>query len=147
MSALPENVRQLVELAIVRSPFGKLLGLALVAAEPDRVRVKLPYRTDVTTLGDTVHGGAIAGLVDSAATAAFWAHAAASPSARGTTIGFSINFVSAGRGQDLVADAHVRRRGREICTGEVSVSDAAGREVAVALVTYKLSLGDVHTPR
>ena len=141
MTALPEPVRQLVELAIVRSPYGNLLGLSLVSAELDRVRVRLPYRLDVTTLGDTVHGGAIAGLVDSAATAAFWAHPSATPSARGTTIGFSINFVAAGRGQDLVADARVRRRGREICTGEVSVSDGTGREVAVALVTYKLSLG------
>jgi uncharacterized protein (TIGR00369 family) len=140
VSALPESVRQLVESAIVRSPYGKLLGLELVHAELDRVRVRLPYRVDVTTLGDTVHGGAISALVDSAATAAFWAHPAASPSARGTTIGFSINFIAAGRGQDLVANASVRRRGREICTGEVSVTDAAGREVAVALVTYKMSL-------
>jgi uncharacterized protein (TIGR00369 family) len=140
MSTLPPGVLQLVDAAIVRSPYGKLLGLELVSAEPDRVRVKLPYRLDVTTLGDTVHGGAISGLVDSAATAAFWAHPAASPNARGTTIGFSINFVAAGRGQDLVADAHVRRRGKEICTGEVSVTDVAGREVAVALVTYKLSM-------
>jgi uncharacterized protein (TIGR00369 family) len=141
MSALPGPVLQLVDAAIVRSPYGRLLGLELASAEPDRVRVKLPYRVDVTTLGDTVHGGAIAGLVDAAATAAFWAHPAASPGARGTTIGFSINFVSAGRGQDLVADARVRRRGKEICTGEVSVADTAGREVAVALVTYKMSLG------
>jgi uncharacterized protein (TIGR00369 family) len=140
MSALPENVCHLVDAAIVRSPYGKLLGLELVSAEPDRVRVKLPYSAEVTTLGDTVHGGAVSGLVDAAATASFWAHAEASPKARGTTIGFSINFVSAGRGQDLVADARVRRRGREICTGEVSVLDAAGREVAIALVTYKMSL-------
>jgi uncharacterized protein (TIGR00369 family) len=141
MSALPASVHQLVEFGIVRSPYGQLLGLELASAEPDHVRVRLPYRKDVTTLGDTVHGGAIAGLVDSAATAAFWAHPAATPSARGTTIGFSINFLAAGRGQDLFADARVRRRGREICSGEVSVTDAAGREVAVALVTYKLSLG------
>ena len=139
MSALPEIVRQIVEGAIVESPFGKLLGLALESVEPDRVRVRLPYRVDVTTLGDTVHGGAIAALVDASATAAFWAHPAASPSARGTTIGFSINFIAAGRAQDLVANASVRRRGKEICTGEVSVTDAAGREVAVALVTYKVS--------
>ena len=140
MSELPEVVRQIVDGAIVNSPFGKLLGLALESVEPDRVRVRLPHRVDVTTLGDTVHGGAIAALVDVSATAAFWAHPAASPSARGTTIGFSINFISAGRGQDLIANASVRRRGKEICTGEVSVTDAAGREVAVALVTYKMSL-------
>ncbi len=140
MPALPDSVRELLEAAIVRSPYGKLLGLELASAEPDRVCVRLPYRAEVTTLGDTVHGGAIAGLVDAAATAAFWAHPEASLKARGTTIGFSLNFVSAGRGQALVAEARVRRRGREICTGEVSVTDAAGREVAIALVTYKLSL-------
>jgi acyl-coenzyme A thioesterase PaaI-like protein len=78
--------------------------------------------------------------VDAAATAAFWSHPEATAKSRGTTIGLSINFVSAGRGQELVADARVRRRGREICTGEVSVADAGGREVAVALVTYKMSL-------
>ncbi len=138
---LPESVMKLVEGAIVRSPFGRLLGLETVEIAPDRVRVRLPYRSELTTLGDTVHGGAISALVDAAATGAFWAHEKISPSARGTTIGFSINFVAAARGQDVTADARVRRRGREICTGEVSVADAAGREVAVALVTYKLSLG------
>jgi hypothetical protein len=33
----------------------------------------------------------------------------------------------------------VRRRGREICNGEVVVRDARGAEVAQAIVTYKLS--------
>jgi uncharacterized protein (TIGR00369 family) len=83
--------------------------------------------------------GAIAGLVDAAATASFWASPHLSAGARGTTIGFSISFLSAARGKDLVATATVRRRGREISTGEVSVCDGDGREVAIALVTYKLS--------
>jgi uncharacterized protein (TIGR00369 family) len=88
-----------------------------------------------------VHGGAIAGLVDTAATAAFWAKSGLGPGARGTTIGFSLSFLAAGRGVDLVADARVRRRGREICNGEVVVRDARGAEVAQAIVTYKLSGG------
>jgi acyl-coenzyme A thioesterase PaaI-like protein len=50
-----------------------------------------------------------------------------------------VSFLSAARGKDLLASAVVRRRGREISTGEVTVSDADGREVALALVTYKLS--------
>jgi hypothetical protein len=33
----------------------------------------------------------------------------------------------------------VRRRGKEICNGEVVVRDAKGNEVAQAIVTYKLS--------
>jgi uncharacterized protein (TIGR00369 family) len=138
---LSAESRNLIDHAIVRSPYGRLLGLELVEAVADRVRIRMPYREEVTTLGDTVHGGAISGLVDAAATASFWASPEIRSGARGTTIGFSINFVSAGRGKDLIATATVRRRGREISTGEVSVCDADGREVAVALVTYKLSSG------
>jgi len=139
MSDLDSNARAIVEKVIVGSPYGRLLGLRLESCEPDRVVVRLPYRTEVTTIGDTMHGGAIAGLVDSAATAAFWAKSGLSASSRGTTIGFSLSFLSAGRGVDLLADARVRRRGREICNGEVVVRTAAGADVAQAIVTYKLS--------
>jgi uncharacterized protein (TIGR00369 family) len=139
MADLDDTARAIVTRAIVASPYGRLLGLVLEACEEDRVAVRLPYRTEVTTLGDVVHGGAIAGLVDTAATAAFWAKPGLTAAARGTTIGFSLSFLSAGRGVDLVAEARVRRRGREICNGEVVVRSAAGAEVAQAIVTYKLS--------
>jgi uncharacterized protein (TIGR00369 family) len=140
MGNLGPEACAIVERAIVASPYGRLLVLVLESCEEDRVRVRLPYRDAVTTLGDTVHGGAIAGLVDTAATAAFWATPKLVPGARGTTIGFSLSFLSAGRGCDLVAEATVRRRGREIQNGEVLVRDANGNEVAQAIVTYKLSL-------
>ena len=139
MTDLPEGVVRLVETAIVRSPYGTLLGARLEEASEGRVRVRVPYRSELATFGDTVHGGVLAGAIDVAATAAFWASASITPGARGTTIGFTVSFVSAARGQDLVASAVVRRRGREISTGEVTVTDADGREVAIALVTYKLS--------
>jgi uncharacterized protein (TIGR00369 family) len=136
---LSGDIVALLSKLIVSSPYGGLLGLEWMDAEEDCVRLRLPYRREVTTVGDTVHGGAIAGLVDAAATASFWASSGVAPGSRGTTIGFSISFVSAGRGKDLVATAKVRRRGREISTGEVVVTDAEGQEVALALVTYKLS--------
>jgi uncharacterized protein (TIGR00369 family) len=139
LAQLSEGLISLLTKAIVEAPYGNLLGIDLVDAEEDRVRLRLPYRSEVTTFGDTVHGGAIAGLVDAAATACFWASPEITPGSRGTTIAFSINFLSAGRGKDLVATATVRRRGREISTGEVTVCDSDGKEVAVALVTYKLS--------
>jgi uncharacterized protein (TIGR00369 family) len=110
-----------------------------VSCEPDRVAVRLPFRGALVTVGDTVHGGAVASLADVAATASFWASPGIAPGSRGTTIGLHVTFLAAARGSDLVATASVRRRGREISTGEVSVRDAAGREVAFALVTYKLS--------
>jgi uncharacterized protein (TIGR00369 family) len=139
VAQLPDEVVTLLDRLIVRGPYGALLELALEDAEEDRVRVRLPFRSEVTTLVDTVHGGAISGLVDSAATAACWANSNIAPGSRGTTIGFSISFLSAARGSDLVATATVRRRGRQISTVDVTVCDREGTEVAFAFVTYKLS--------
>ena len=139
LAQLPDEIVTLLNRLIVKSPYGALLGLEFVDAAEDCVRLRLPFRSEVTTLIDTVHGGAISSLVDCAATASFWANSRIAPGSRGTTIGFSVNFLSAGRGSDLVATARVRRRGREISTGDVTVSDSEGKEVAFALVTYKLS--------
>jgi uncharacterized protein (TIGR00369 family) len=123
---------------IVGSPLGRLLGLVPESVADDHVRVRLPYREAVTTIGDTVHGGAIAGLVDTAATAAAWAGADLAVQQRGTTIALTLSFLAAGRGQDLTATARVLQRGRSICVLDVDVIAADGSTVARALVTYKV---------
>jgi acyl-coenzyme A thioesterase PaaI-like protein len=43
------------------------------------------------------------------------------------------------RSNGLIATGRVLRRGREISTGEVTVYDTEDTEIAVALVTYRLS--------
>ena len=134
MSPNDDIVRQ----AIAGSPLARLLAMDVAALERDRARIRLPFRSEVTTVGDLVHGGAISALVDVAATAAVWTGADMARNPRGTTIGFSLNFLAPARGQDLTADARVVQRGRTICVCDVEVADAGGRAVARALVTYKL---------
>ncbi len=136
-----EQFQSLVEGFIVGSPYGRHLGVVTEAIEVDRVRFRLPYRETLTTIADMVHGGAIASLVDVAATAACWASPTVDPSARGTTIGFTINYLNAGRGQDLIATAEVIQRGKSIVISEVTVRAADATSVARAIVTYKLSGG------
>jgi len=131
----------LVRQAIVASPLAQLLGVEAAVLEQDRARIRLPFRREVTTVGDLVHGGAIAALVDVAATAAVWTAADLARNPRGTTIGFSLNFLAPARGQDLFAEARVVQRGRTISVCEVQVETADGRAVARALVTYKLDHG------
>jgi uncharacterized protein (TIGR00369 family) len=128
-----------VQDGIVLSPFGNLVGLVCDEVGDDRVRVRLPFRKQVTTVSDLVHGGAIASLVDVAATAAAWSARELPPNARGTTIGFSLSFLEGGRGEDLVATAQVIRRGRSMCFIDVDVRGRGERLVARATVTYKLS--------
>ena len=130
------TAEDIVRDVIVTSPFGGLVGVRLLDVTPGRVRVALPFRPEVTTVGDVVHGGAIAALVDVAATAAVWSEVEPGTSTRGTTVGFTVNFLAAGRGEDLVAAASVIQRGRTLCVCDVEVRGAA--PVARALVTYKL---------
>ncbi len=124
---------------IVLSPLGVLLGLQVDAIEPDRARVRLPFRPEVTTLPEIVHGGAISALIDTAATAAAWSGVDLAKNPRGTTIALTVNFIAAGKGEDLVADARVVQRGGTITALEVAVTGASGKTVARGLVTYKLS--------
>jgi uncharacterized protein (TIGR00369 family) len=138
-----ERLAQAIRTLIVDSPYGTLLGVRLAELERDRVRLTLPFRHEVTTIGALVHGGAIASLIDVAAAAAVWSNADPEAPRRGVTVGFSVNFLAAADGKDLTADAAVLRRGRELVVCDVAVRDmggrdGGGRDVARALVTYKL---------
>ena len=130
---------RIVREAIAASPFARKLGIACDEVAVDHVVMRLPWTPEHTTIGDMVHGGAIAALVDVAATGACWATPDLAPGARGTTIGFSLSFLNAGRAQDLLATARVVQRGRSIVIAEVDVHGAEGTHVARALVTYKRS--------
>ncbi|MEO8604795.1 MAG: PaaI family thioesterase [bacterium] len=122
---------------VAGAPLAKLLGIAVESVAPDVVVLRLPFREAVTTLGDLIHGGAISGLIDVAATAAAWTGAQIERGPRGTTVGLTVNFLAAARGEDLRATARIIQRGRSMVVCEVSVAGASS-EVARALVTYKL---------
>ena len=117
--------------------FARVLGIELVESGVDRAVIKMPYKEELGI--GRIHGGAISAFVDTAATAAFWSHPSLSENARGATVGFSINFLRLAVATDLYATATVRRRGGTICTGDVSVTDGEGNEIAAAMVTYKLT--------
>ena len=121
---------------IASESFAEWLGIRLVRAEEDIAIMKLPYTVQLGT--GRIHGGAISALVDVAATAAFWSTPLVSPSSRGATVGFTINFLKLAVTTDLIATATVRRRGNTLCTGNVVVTDNNDEEVAIAVVTYKL---------
>src|SRR5262245_14481944 len=126
---------------IAASPLARLLGMRVERVEEDVVAVRLPFRGEVTTVGDLIHGGAISALVDVAATAAAWSKVDLDRNPRGTTIGLSLNFLAGARGVDIVATARVIQRGRAIVVAEVQVEEPSGRAVARALVTYRLAIG------
>ena len=131
------DMQQRVEQIAEQETYSQHLGIEIVSVEPDRVVLRLPYKSFLGT--GRIHGGAISSVVDLAGTCACWAHPELDDTYLGATLGFSINFLSLVKNVDLLADATVRRRGGSICVADVSVSDGQ-QEVAIAQLTYKLNL-------
>jgi uncharacterized protein (TIGR00369 family) len=120
------------------SPFVGHLGIRLEAIEPGRAVLSLPFAESLVTIGKVVHGGAIASLIDIAATAAAWSDADIPEKLRGATVGLSVTYLAAAQGEDLEAEARVLRRGQSLVYCDVDVRTAGGEPAARGLVTYKI---------
>lgn len=120
------------------SPYIAHLGILLTDMQPDRAVLTMPFRDALVTIGTTVHGGAIASLIDTAAMVAAWSGATVPANGRGTTVGLTVNYLAAAQSEDLKAIARVLRRGRSLVYLDVEVQNEEGMLVAKGLVTYKL---------
>jgi uncharacterized protein (TIGR00369 family) len=121
-------------------PFFTLLGLQLDEVQPDFCRMRLPFRLELRTAGEVVHGGAIASLIDSAGVIAVWSNV--DPNAtRGATASITVNYLAAAERVDLTAEARVIRRGRSVVFVDVDVTAPSGERIAKGMVTYKLGYG------
>lgn len=130
--------RDVMEQFIPSSPLVKLLGIEIGSLGDGEAALVLPYRPELTTIGETVHGGAIAALADTAVMAACWCGAEPPESLRGSTVDLTVHYLAPATASDLTAHAKVLRRGRKISHAEASVTDAAGTRVAHAVGTYQL---------
>jgi uncharacterized protein (TIGR00369 family) len=129
--------RDAIEAFVPASPFVRHLGIRLEALEDDRAVLSLRFDPRLATAGDVVHGGAIAGLIDTAAMAAAWADSAPAESPRGATVGLNVDYVRAARSTDLRALATVTRRGGTLCFCDVIVTGADGDVVARGSVIHR----------
>jgi uncharacterized protein (TIGR00369 family) len=128
--------REIVEEFIPHSPFTARLGIRIVRIGDDRAELTMPFEPGLATIGDLVHGGAIASLLDTAGMVAAWANDDVPERISGSTAGLTVDLVAPASGSDLTALARVIRRGRRLCFVEVDVTDAEGATVAKGLVTY-----------
>ena len=127
----------LIRQVVAASPFAVLLGLEVVETADGRAVLRMPFREELVTIGRTVHGGALASLLDTTAMAAAWSGAPEPERIAGSTIGLSVSYLAPADEVDVLAEGTVSRRGRSVTHVDV-VATADGRPVAKALVTYKL---------
>ncbi len=135
----PADGAELARGWLQNSQFVSHLGITIDALEPDRAVLSMPFSDSLPTLGDVVHGGAISSLIDTAAAAAAWSGARVPDRPRASTVGITVDFLAPARGQGVIAEARVVRRGSSgLCFCEVGAQAEDGTDVALALVTYQL---------
>jgi uncharacterized protein (TIGR00369 family) len=121
-----------------QSPFVAKLGIVAEVLDGDEVRLKMPWDTSNVTLGDMVHGGAIAALADVTVMAAAWSGVQAAESLRGVTTSMALQFLSPARATDLIGVGRVLRQGKTLVNCDVEVVTPEGELVAKAIATYKV---------
>jgi uncharacterized protein (TIGR00369 family) len=123
---------------IPQSPFAAKLGVVIDKLEDDEVRLRLPWDPSNTTVGDMVHGGAIATLADLVVMAAAWCGAQVPDNMRGVTVSMALDYMAPARACDVIGVGRVLRRGRSLVNCEAEIVDPDGTLVAKAIATYKV---------
>ena len=124
---------------IEMTPYMVHLGMELVDASDSYAKLKLRYQDQNSTAAKALHGGAIASLIDTTGAMAVWTTAeVATPKYFGSTVGVTVNYLSAVIGQDCFAEGRVLKRGKEVIYSEVRVTNEDGKLCAQGTVIYRI---------
>ncbi len=122
----------------LRGTLADLLGIRFVEASLDRVVAELPVRDALTTVGGAVHGGTLMALADTVGAAATVLNLP--PGATTATLESKTNFLAAGRGGTVRAEATCLHRGRRTMVWQTRVTDAGGRLLSLTIQTQMVLL-------
>jgi len=117
------------------APYPRRLGVCVEAVGADGARVRVPYVDRNSNPGRALHGGVAASTIDVAATLA--ACAGVDDGLETAVVDCTVSYLAAAIGEDIVADARVLRRGKELAFVEVDVRNDAGKGIAKGLVTHR----------
>lgn len=132
------DMSALIETVIVASPLARRLGIRLLACAEDRLDLALPFSADNVTVGNTVHGGAIASLIDIVGAGLSCLVADPARHKGGATATLAVNYLRPALGIDLTGQGAILRAGRDSLVSEVAVLAPDGRLIAKGTVNSRL---------
>lgn len=109
-------------------PYAAKLGIEILNASPDEVRGRLPWKADLCTVDENLHGGALMSLGDSLG--ATCALLNLPPNATTVTLESKTNLFRAGRKPYVEGVSRALHVGRTTIVVQTDISDAAGKRVA-----------------
>lgn len=128
--------------SFARQAFMATLGARLALVEPGAVDIELPVREALTQQHGSVHAGAVASVLDSAAG---YAAFSLMPAGAGVvSVEFKLNLLEPARGDLIVAEGRVVRAGRTLftCTAEAWAIDGDARKRVALLQGTMMCLVD-----
>ena len=121
--------------------FHRYLGLQVVEQRNDYGRLRLQRNESTPTgIGGSVHGGIIATMIDMSAVVAVFSDLPDSGDPAGTA-DLAVTYLRQAHGTWVDAEASVIKRGRQLCTVEVSVMNDEGVLCARGRVLYAMRSG------
>lgn len=118
------------------SPYSQAIGVKLEHLDADRARLALPYRDENSNPGQALHGGCAASL-GAIAGQALARTALGAESGPWHTAEMQVAYLAAAIAEDIVAEAELLRRGKELCFVVVDIKTAAGKPIARTLNTVR----------
>ncbi len=121
---------------VEQSPYSKFLGVKLELIDESGARLVLPYQDANSNPGQALHGGCAAsiGAIAGQAIARTALGAEAGPF---HTAQMQVSYLAAAIGEDIVAEARLLRRGRELCFVAVDVKTAEGKPISSITTTVR----------
>lgn len=130
-----------------RVPFAARLDVTVAEITHDRAVLVLPYRPDHMNAGGVLSGGAGASLITMAGALAAWSGMDLQAKADMRFVDLAVQYLDAGREDDVVAEASVLRRGRDLVFLDVTARSGAGVPICHGLLTYQTADHGGHAPR
>jgi uncharacterized protein (TIGR00369 family) len=141
MTAASGEPRRLEEARarFARIRFAEWLGVTISEVAPDHAVLVLPFRPEHLNARGVLQGGASAALLTMAGTLAAWTGVDLDTDPQLGCVDLAIQYLAAATAEDVVAEARVLRRGRDLVFLDVALRSRAGVPICHGLLTYQTS--------
>jgi uncharacterized protein (TIGR00369 family) len=120
-----------------RVPFAAFLGMTLVDVTHARAVLALPFQPAHANAAGPLNGGASASLLLMAGTVAAWTEVDLDTEPSLSGVDMSIHYLTSAREEDVLAEAQVVQRGRDLFFLAVALRTPAGRPICQGVMTYR----------
>ncbi len=135
------------EARFAHDPFANFLGMNLVDIAHERAVVALPYQPQHANAVGPLNGGATASLLNVAGKVAAWTGIDLDTMPYLACVDMTVQYLSAAIEEDVLAEAQVLRRDRDLFFLDVALHSPDGRPICRGLLSYRSPDYSGHTPR